>query len=90
MYKRTNRPSLAYMISHEGDYMLTKVSLNVPLGVLTVRETLSRLVKLESSDLTKDSGHKSSFLTVSEVQSLREEMVRDGALMKEWLAARER
>lgn len=68
--------------------MLTKISRNVPLGVLTMRETLSRLVKLESSSLTEESRHARSFLTVNEVQSLREEMVRDGALMKEWLAAR--
>ena len=78
------------MISHGGAYMLRKISLNVPLGVLTVRETLSRLVKLESSNQTEESRHAGSLLTVSEVQSLREEMVRDGALMKEWLAACER
>ncbi|CRM55049.1 hypothetical protein HX810_24780 [Pseudomonas salomonii] len=70
--------------------MLTKISLNVPLGVLTMRETLSRLVILESSSLTEDSRRAGSFFTVSEVQSLREEMTRDGALMKEWLAARGR
>ena len=70
--------------------MLTKISLSVPLGILTVRETLSRLVKLESSNVTEESRHAGSFLTVSEVQSLLEEMVRDGTLMKEWLAARER
>lgn len=78
------------MISHGGAYMLTKISLNVPLGVLTMRETISRLVKLESSSLTEESRRAGSFLTVSEVQSLREEMTRDGALMKEWLAARDR
>lgn len=70
--------------------MLTKISLNAPLGALTMRETLSRLVKLESSSLTEESRHAGSFLTVSEVQSLREEMARDGALMKEWLGDRER
>ena len=70
--------------------MLTKILLNAPLGALTMRETLSRLVKLESSSLTEESRHAGSFLTVSEVQSLREEMARDGALMKEWLGDRER
>ena len=70
--------------------MLSKISPNVPLGVLTMRETLSRLVKFKPSGLTEETSHAGSFLTVSEVQSLRKEMKRDGALMKEWLVARER
>ncbi|QVI74883.1 hypothetical protein [Pseudomonas syringae] len=70
--------------------MLTKISLDFPLSVLTIRETLSRLVKLDSSSLIDKSRHAGSFLTESEVQSLREEMTRDSALMKKWLAARNR
>ncbi|MDF5893773.1 hypothetical protein P4A93_19380 [Pseudomonas syringae pv. syringae] len=70
--------------------MLTKISLNLPLGILTMRETLSRLVKLETFSLTEKTRNAGSFLTMSEVQSLREEMTRDGVLMKKWLAARNR
>lgn len=70
--------------------MLTKISLHLPLGILTTRETLSRLVKFEKFSLIEKSRNLGSFLTVSEVQSLREEMTRDGALMKKWLAARNR
>ncbi|NNB27655.1 hypothetical protein [Pseudomonas fragi] len=69
--------------------MFTKMPLDMPLGVLTMRETLSRLVKLDSSKLSKEYRRAGSFLTPSEVKSLRVEMTRDGALMKKWLATRD-
>lgn len=59
-------------------------------GILSVDETLSRLI---NSNLPKSSQERTqvgSFLTDSELQALREEMIRDGAYMKEWLRSKAR
>lgn len=60
-----------------------KMPLKTHQGALTVEETLARL----STELSKDSLLAGTFLTTGEVQSLHEEMVRDGTHMKKWLAA---
>lgn len=56
--------------------------------VLTVKETISRLSSLDLSKHSKERPRPDMFLTETEVQSLREEMMRDGAHMKEWLSAK--
>lgn len=78
------------MTMHGGAQLLVKISLSLPLGILTTQEILSRLLRLKSSSLAGERRRVVSFLTSSEVQSLRGEMIRDGALMKKWLAARDR
>jgi len=66
--------------------MFMKIPPNGPLGVLAMSEIISRLTNLE---LSKSSGKRprcGSVLTENELQSLRAEMIRDGAYMKEWLS----
>jgi outer membrane protein assembly factor BamE (lipoprotein component of BamABCDE complex) len=71
-------------------FMLTKILLKMQLGILTTKETLSRLDNLGLSSPAKKHSRAGTFLTESEVRSLREEMKRDGELMKKWLATIER
>lgn len=55
------------------------------LGILTADEILSRLKNFNFSGASKELTRVGSLLSGREVQSLREEMIRDGAYMKEWL-----
>lgn len=56
--------------------------------ILTVEETISRLSSIDLSKHSKTRPRPDMFLTETEVQSLREEMMRDGARMREWLSAK--
>jgi len=66
--------------------VFSKISLKILIGALTTAETVARLTKLESTIPLRNRLRASSLLTESEVQSLREEMIKDGARMKKWLA----
>lgn len=65
--------------------MFMKFPSKEPLGVLTMSETISRLANQLSKSSAKRLGC-SSVLTENELQSMRAEMIRDGAYMKEWLS----
>jgi hypothetical protein len=64
--------------------MFMKIPPEERLYVLTMSETISRLSHQLSKSSEKGRGF-ASVLTDKEMQSLRAEMVRDGAYMKEWL-----
>ena len=69
-----------------GLYMFMKIPPKGPLGVLTMSETISRLTNLELSRSSAKRPRCGSVLTENELQSLRAEMIRDGAYMKEWIS----
>lgn len=56
--------------------------------ILTVKETISRLSSIDLSKHSITRPRPDMFLTETEVQSLREEMRRDGARMREWLSGK--
>ncbi len=58
------------------------------LGVFSADETLSKLKNSNFSKFSQERTRVGSFLSDGEVQSLREEMIRDGAYMKEWLRSK--
>ena len=60
------------------------------LGILTADEKLSRMVNSKFYESSQERSRVGSFLTGSELQSLREEMMKDGAYMKEWLKSKPR
>ena len=60
------------------------------LGILTADEKLSRIVSSNFYESSQERSRVGSFLTGSELQSLREEMMKDGAYMKEWLKSKPR
>lgn len=65
--------------------MYKKISKIEWLGILTADEILSRLKDFNFSQTSQELTRVGSLLSGREVQSLREEMIRDGAYMKEWL-----
>jgi hypothetical protein len=60
------------------------------LGILTADETLSRMVNSKFYESSQERSRVGSFLTGSELQSLREEMMKDGTYLKEWLKSKPR
>lgn len=68
--------------------MYKKIPKAERLGILTADETLSRLTNSNFSKSSQELTRVGSFLSDGEVQSLREEMIRDGAYMKEWLRSK--
>lgn len=68
--------------------MFIKTHLRELPSILTVKETVSRLSSLGLSRSAEERPCPGSFLTESEVRSLRGEMIRDGARMKEWLSSK--
>lgn len=58
------------------------------VGVLSADEKLSRLISSNFSNSSQECTRVGSFLSDGEVQSMREEMIRDGAYMKEWLRSK--
>ena len=74
------------MTLHEGGHVSIEIPSKMPLDTLAVNES-SRSARLESPGSSPEHLRAGSFLTESEIKSLREEMIRDGAQMKKWLAA---
>lgn len=70
--------------------MYKKIPKAERLGILTAYETLSRIINSKFSKSSHALTRVGLFLTYSELQSLREEMIRDGAYMKEWLRSKPR
>lgn len=70
--------------------MYKKFPKNERLGILTPGETLSRLTMSNPSRYYSGVARFGSFLTEDELQSLREEMIRDAKYMKEWLRSKPR
>jgi hypothetical protein len=60
------------------------------LGILTADEKLSRIINSNFYEASQERSRVGSFLTGSELKSLREEMMKDGAYMKEWLKSKPR
>ncbi|WP_455911486.1 hypothetical protein [Pseudomonas putida] len=70
--------------------MYKKIPKTERLGILTADEKLSRIVSSKFYESSQERSRVGSFLTGSELQSLREEMMKDGAYMKEWLRSKPR
>ena len=70
--------------------MYKKMPKTERLGILTADEKLSRMVNSKFYESSQERSRVGSFLTGSELQSLREEMMKDGAYMKEWLRSKPR
>ncbi|MEQ4284914.1 hypothetical protein [Pseudomonas syringae] len=70
--------------------MYKKIPETNHLGTLISGETLSRLTDSTLSKSSQERTGVGSFLTDVELQSLREEMIRDGGYMEEWLASKTR
>lgn len=70
--------------------MYKKMPKTERLGILTADEKLSRMVNSKFYESSQERSRVGSFLTGSELQSLREEMMKDGAYMKEWLKSKPR
>ncbi|WP_139045245.1 MULTISPECIES: hypothetical protein [Pseudomonas syringae group] len=70
--------------------MYKKMPKTERLGILTADEKLSRIVNSKFYESSQERSRVGSFLTGSELQSLREEMMKDGAYMKEWLRSKPR
>lgn len=70
--------------------MYKKMPKTERLGILTADEKLSRMVNSKFYESSQERSRVGSFLTDSELQSLREEMMKDGAYMKEWLKSKPR
>ncbi|WP_434679415.1 hypothetical protein J3P77_02760 [Pseudomonas sp. R1-18] len=70
--------------------MYKKMPKTERLGILTANEKLSRIVNSKFYESSQERSGVGSFLTGSELQSLREEMMKDGAYMKEWLRSKPR
>lgn len=68
--------------------MYKKISKTEWLGILTADEILSRSNNFNFSKTSQELTRVGSLLSGREVQSLREEMIRDGAYMKEWLRSK--
>lgn len=68
--------------------MYKKIPKAERLGALTAGETLSRFANSTLSNSSQKLTQIGSFLTDVELQSLREEMIRDGAYMEGWLASK--
>jgi hypothetical protein len=68
--------------------MLIMTHLKKLSGILSVKETVSRLNSLRLSRSSEENPSPCALLTENEVQSLREEMMRDGARMREWLSSK--
>lgn len=68
--------------------MLIMTHLKKLSGILSVKETVSRLNSLRLSRSSEENPSPCPLLTENEVQSLREEMMRDGARMREWLSSK--
>ncbi|WP_163003701.1 hypothetical protein [Pseudomonas viridiflava] len=58
------------------------------LGVFSLDEILSKLKNSNFFKFSQERTRVGSLLSDGEVQSLREEMIRDGAYMKEWLRSK--
>ncbi|UPT37846.1 hypothetical protein [Pseudomonas amygdali] len=70
--------------------MYQKIPKTERQGILSADETLSRLINSNLSKSSQERIKVGSFLTDSELQALREEMIRDGAYMKGWLRSKAR
>ncbi|WP_156717471.1 hypothetical protein [Pseudomonas sp. FH1] len=70
--------------------MYKKIPKAERLGILTADEKLSRIINSNFYESSQERSRVGSFLTGSELQSLREEMMKDGAYMKEWLRSKPR
>lgn len=68
--------------------MYKKIPKAEGLGILSADEKLSRLTNSNFSKSSQERTRVGSLLSDGEVQSLREEMIRDGAYMKEWLRSK--
>ncbi len=58
------------------------------LRILTTGEALSRLANSNLLKFSQEVTRFGSVLTDVELQTLREEMIKDGAYMKAWLASK--
>lgn len=68
--------------------MYKKIPKTEGLGIISSDEKLSRLKTSSFSKSSQEHTRVGSLLSDGEVQSLREEMIRDGAYMKEWLRSK--
>lgn len=70
--------------------MYKKIPKTERLGILAADKKSSRIINSNFYESSQERSRVGSFLTGSELQSLREEMMKDGAYMKEWLRSKPR